>query len=155
MIVVRDKDSSEAYKRYYRLISEIRLYVPQLQLYLMPCGAAAVFLASSFPTVDQEIAFARALRERLSVPLIVKLHPAHLYDKRGLELKGLADYEAHRDASPACAVFVSHSSSMELLYRSHGIRTVALSQHASTAAAVEEVSQAMSAYNLFNKTPPL
>ena len=146
VIVVRDEDSAEVYKRYYGLIGELRVHAPQVPLHTMPCAAPAVFLASSFPTIDQEIAFARAWRERQSATLIVKLHPAHLYDERGALLTRLADHEAKSDENPSCAVFVSHSSSMELLYRTHGIRTVTLGREPSTVAAVESVMRAVTDY---------
>jgi len=147
--VVRDENSARAFRRYYRLIKNVRVHAPKVPLQPMPCGAPAVFLASSFPTIDQEIAFARALRDRRSFPLIVKLHPAHLYDQRGTELMNLASHQARSDENPECAVFISHSSSMELLYRSHGIRTVSLAQEPSTLAAVEAVFRAVSDYCQF------
>lgn len=154
VIVVRDEDSAQVYKRYYRLVRELRVHAPQVELNTTPCAAPAVFLASSFPTIDQEIAFARAWRERQSAPLIVKLHPAHLYDERGAALTRLANHQAKSDENPSCAVFVSHSSSMELLYRTLGIRTVTLSRELSTAAAVESVMRAMTDYHhSFNKFP--
>ncbi|MFN7834995.1 MAG: hypothetical protein ACK5NY_04270 [Burkholderiaceae bacterium] len=147
VIVVRDEDSAQVYKRYYGSIGELRVHAPKVPLHTMPCAAPAVFLASSFPTIDQEIAFARAWRERQSAPLIVKLHPAHLYDERGARLTMLADHQAKSDENPSCAVFISHSSSMELLYRTHGIRTVTLSQEPNTAAAVESVMRAVADFH--------
>lgn len=153
VVVVRDEESAQAFRRYYRLVDEVRVHAPRVQLHPMPCNAPAVFLASSFPTIDQEIAFARAWRERPSAPLIVKLHPAHLYDQRGAELTSLADHQAHSDENPECAVFVSHSSSMELLYRTQGIRTITLAREPTTAAAVEAVLRAVTDYHHFmNKT---
>lgn len=147
VIVVRDEDSAQIYKRYYCSINKVRVSVPRLQLDTMPCTEPAVFLASSFPTIDREIAFARLWRERQSSPLIVKLHPAHLYDERGAELISLADHQAKSYENPACAVFVSNGSSMELLYRMHSIRTVTLGREPSTLAAVEAVMRAMTDYH--------
>jgi hypothetical protein len=144
--VVRDESSALSFRRYFRQIKHVRVHVPKVRLQPASSNVPAIFLASSFPTIDQEIAFVLALRQRQAPPLIVKLHPAHLYDQRGTELLNLASFKARRDENPECIVFISHSSSMESIYRAHGIRTVSLVQQPSTLAAVEAVLIAVSDY---------
>jgi hypothetical protein len=133
-VIVRDKASAKGWRQYYRTIREETIYTPNFKLDENSYSHAAVFLASSFPTIDLEISFIRALREAVSTPLIVKLHPAHRYDDRQVQLISFADYVCKPDENPSCAVFVSHSSSMEMIYRQHEISTVSLREHTKDAA---------------------
>ena len=141
--VVRDEESAEGWRQYFGCIQEVTVYAPSLQLDANPYSDAAVFLASSFPTVDLEIAFFRALRQATPTPLIVKFHPAHRYDNRKLQLATIADHVCRPDEIPSCAVFVSHSSSMEMIYRQNGILTISLLRERTTDAAVTAVMHAL------------
>lgn len=136
---VRDKASDATLRRYYTSIAEVCLHTPATRLTPNPYAATGVFIASSFPTLQEEIAFARALRELRVAPIIVKLHPAHRYDGRKAELLSIADHVCRADESPACRVFVSHSSSMELIYQHYGVPTVSLLGEGGTTPALHAV----------------
>lgn len=142
-IITRDKKSAKGWHQYYKCIQKDTVYAPIFELDANPYANAAIFLASSFPTVGLEITFIHALRQAASMPLIVKLHPVHRYDSRGLQLIALADYVCRPDENPSCAVFVSHSSSMEMIYRQHGIPTVSLLHESTTSAAVAATINAL------------
>lgn len=123
---VRDRDSLNTFRNYYQSVVDAKIYTPVVPLVSNPFASQGVFLASSFPSLQEEIEVARELKQYGSVPIIVKLHPAHKYDKRVDSLLSLADYICQPNESPACKLFVSHSSSMELIYQSHGIPTVSI-----------------------------
>jgi hypothetical protein len=141
--IVRDEASAQGWRQYYQSIREETIFEPKLELDANSFSHAAVFLASSFPTIDLEISFIQALRQVAAIPLIVKLHPAHRYDNRRLQLIALADYVCRPNENPACAVFVSHSSSMEMIYRQHGIPTVSLAKECTTNTAVAAAMHAL------------
>ncbi len=134
--LVRDKDSADVFRRYYEKIGEFMVHSPYEVLEANRHGANAVFLASSFPSLDLEISFLIALRAVSTCPVIIKLHPVHRYDSRKADLISVADYVCRPDENPDCGVFVSHSSSMELLYGHWGIPTVSLSSECTIEAAV-------------------
>jgi hypothetical protein len=138
-IIVRDEPSAKSWLKYYRSIEETTIFIPVIELDHNSFSHTAVFLASSFPTIDLEISFAQALRQKGLAPLIVKLHPAHRYDDRRFNLLSLADYVCYPSENPSCAVFVSHSSSMEAIYRQHSIPTVSILQEGTTDVAVATV----------------
>ena len=138
-IIVRDEPSAKSWHKYYRSIEETTIFIPVIELDRNSFSHTAVFLASSFPTIDLEISFIQALRQKGPTPLIVKLHPAHRYDDRRFNLLSLADYVCYPSENPSCAVFVSHSSSMEIIYRQHAIPTVSILQEGTTDAAVATV----------------
>lgn len=138
-LLVRDEFSAQTFGRYYASIQHTVFHAPNIDLDPNRFCREAVFIASSFPMIDDEIAFARALRQRHSAPIIVKLHPAQRYDARKSALLELASHICKPGENPQCRVFVSHSSSMELIYRAHGVPTVSLRREVTTAAAVDAV----------------
>jgi hypothetical protein len=138
-LIARDESSEKTFRRYYAVIAQTTLHAPAVRLDPNPYSREAVFIASSFPAIDEEIAFAHALRERRRTPLIVKLHPAQRYDARKAQLLKLASHVCRPDENPECRVFVSHSSSMELIYSSCGVPTVSLWRERTTDAAVDAV----------------
>jgi hypothetical protein len=150
-VLVWDDASAEGWRRYYRLIDEAVVHAPRVALEPNSHSRSAVFLASSFPTIDEEIAFIRALRQASATPLIVKLHPAHRYDGRRSQLLEFANHVCRPDENPACAVFISHSSSMEMIYRNHGIRTVSLRLEDTATAAVEATLLALNETSRHNE----
>lgn len=123
---VRDQDSINTFRNYYQSVVDAKIYTPVVPLVSNPFSSQGVFLASSFPSLQEEIEVARELKQYGFIPIIVKLHPVHKYDKRVDSLLFLADYICQPNESPACKFFVSHSSSMELIYQSHGIPTVSI-----------------------------
>lgn len=142
-IIVRDEASGKGWRQYYQSIKEYTIYKQNLELDANPYSDTAVFLASSFPTIDLEISFIQAFRHVAPTPLIVKLHPAHRYDNRRLQLISFADYVCQSEENPSCAVFVSHSSSMEMMYRQNGVPTVSLLRECTTDAAVAAVMRVL------------
>jgi hypothetical protein len=80
----------------------------------------------------------RALKKH-GATVIVKFHPAHVYDSRKQILAAMADRVCTDDEHPACRVFVSHSSFMEFDYRSRDIQTFSIARDGgplTTAAAI-------------------
>ena len=132
---VRDETFLPAFRRYYR-IARWSLFTPVRRL----DGSAgdAVFLASSFPTIDSEIELVRHLSAE-GVRVIVKFHPAHTYDGRRETLCALAAGVVPADRYPACRVFVSHSSFMEYDYRGLGVPTVAIGRAGGAGPAAAEI----------------
>jgi hypothetical protein len=142
-LIARDESSAQTLRRYYASIQQTVLHFPEVELEANRCSDEAVFIASSFPTIDDEITFARALRQRHLAPIIVKLHPAHRYDTRKAALLELATHVCRPDENPQCRVFVSHSSSLELIYRARGVPTVSLQREGTVAAAVDAVVRSL------------
>lgn len=124
-LYLRDPMFGPQFGAYY-MAREQRVFAPLRPLQQHPF-AGAVFLASSFPTIDDEIELVRALKAQ-GVPVVVKLHPAHHYEARGQTLTALADGVISDDVHPACAVFVSHSSFMEFDYRARDIPTYSIAR---------------------------
>jgi hypothetical protein len=142
-VIVRDNASAKGWGQYYRSIQKYTINMQKLDLDANPYSHDAVFLASSFPMIDMEISFIHALRLSASIPIIVKLHPSHLYDNRRSQLTIFADYVCRPDENPSCAVFVSHSSSMETTYQQNGIPTVSLQRESTTDSAIAAVMNAL------------
>jgi hypothetical protein len=123
---VRDQDSLKTFRGYYWSVFDAKIYMPAVPMTSNPFSAQGVFLASSYPSLQEEIDVARELKQYGSIPIIVKLHPAHKYDKRVDSLLSLADYICEPNESPLCKLFISHSSSMELIYQNLCIPTVSI-----------------------------
>jgi len=96
-----------------------------------------LFLASSAPHIDEEIAFLRRLKGGANMPIAVKLHPAHKYDERKAELLALADLTCGPMERPAARYFVSHSSFMEYEYEAAGTLTCSIARCGGSEAAAQ------------------
>jgi hypothetical protein len=142
-IIVRDEASAKHWRQCYQSIQDEVIYVPKVKFEANSNFHSAVFLASSFPTIDIELSFILALRKVISTPIILKLHPAHRYDNRRSRLIACADYVCKPDENPSCSVFVSYNSSMEMIYRQCGIPTVSLEQERTADAAIAAVIYAL------------
>lgn len=118
----------EAQTRYYTSL-EMRL-VPALDFTSNPLGRDCVLVGSSAPSVDMEIRFCQWLRAESDVAIAIKLHPAHLYDARGKDLVGYADYVVCANENLDCEVFVSFASSYAVHYRAHGSAVISLNDYA-------------------------
>lgn len=140
-LYVRDRAGAEPFHRYFSL-GDVRVFTFLKPLKPSAIAARAVFLASSFPSIDDELVLLRRLRDQ-QVPIIVKLHPVHRYDRRGRELEDLADLVAARGDSPACRLFVSHSSSMEDEYRARGIPTFSMARAGGPERVAEQILAAL------------
>ena len=137
-LFVRDQSFVRYFARYYK-IREWRCFSSMAALDDNPVAGSAVFLASSFPSIDIEIEFIQALKERSDVPIIVKFHPYHHYDGRKQVLALLADHVSPAEQNPACRIFVSHSSFMEYDYSALDIHTVSIVRSGGANGAVEAV----------------
>jgi hypothetical protein len=137
-LFVRDQSFVRYFTQYYKVL-EWKCFSGLTMLDSNPYAANAVFLASSFPSIDVEIEFVRALRQQSDTPVIIKFHPSHHYDERKQALSSFADYVCSKDQNPACMVFVSHSSFMEYDYSALGIHTVSIALSGGVKAAVEAV----------------
>lgn len=126
------------YGQYYEA-EENFVIVPNLTLENYENSSNSVFLASSFPFIDQETALLRELRSAAFGPISVKLHPGHLYDSRAKDLLALADIIIPADVDPECRIFLSHSSFYGLLYQYAGIPTYAFSEFETLNALLDEL----------------
>lgn len=137
-LFLRDESFLPYFARYY-VIHDHAVFTPVRSLDEGPMSARAVFLASSFPSVDQEIELARWIRQRSDVPILVKFHPSHHYDGRRQTLATLADRVCEAAEYPACRAFVSHSSFMEYDYRALGVATFSIARCTSPEATAESI----------------
>lgn len=144
VVCIRDESFAGDFLAYY--VTEQLVVFSSLHA-LVPVGGRddALFLASSFPSIDQEIALLRLLSGRLAAPVIVKFHPSHSYDDRKALLAELASHTCSPSDYPQCQVFVSFNSFMEYDYRALGKATVAIARCDDVAAAADAVVAAMAA----------
>jgi len=132
---------------YYKILRS-RIFSPVRDITLNPFSSEGLFLASSFPSIDDEIELLVQITAHRDVPVIVKFHPAHSYDSRKLRLAALASYVCSDDENPACKVFISHNSFMEFAYKARGIPTFSIARSGGPS----EAAQAVLA--LLNQPPP-
>jgi hypothetical protein len=136
-LYVRDPMFESQFSTYYTA-QETRPFAPPWTLRQHMAASDGIFLASSFPAIDAEMELVRALKKH-GATVIVKFHPAHVYDSRKQILAAMADRVCTDDEHPACRVFVSHSSFMEFDYRSRDIQTFSIARDGgplTTAAAI-------------------
>ena len=121
-----------------RFVPMFQAYFQVRESYLFDCDLPAdpvglarplLFLASSAPHIEEEIAFLVRFKELSSIPVTLKLHPAHVYDERMARLVALADLLCAPSARPIADLFVSHSSFMALDYERLGVITCAIADH--------------------------
>lgn len=138
-LYLRDAKFQASFMRYYN-IAEQKLFSPIANFVKTPFSDNALLLASSFPSIDEEIRLLRAVRASCKrAQIVVKFHPVHLYDMRKEQLAALATMVFEGRGNPACRVFVSHGSFMEFDYRRHGVNTVSISRSGGVEAAAEEI----------------
>jgi len=147
VLYVRDPLFIQAFASYYRIL-EIKLFSPLPELVWNPFADTAVFIASSFPSIEAEIELVRLIKAGGDVPVIVKFHPAHQYDQQKQTLAALANYVCPNDVAPSCKVFVSHNSFMEFDYRACGVVTFSISRSGGAA------NTAQAILNLLNLPQP-
>lgn len=124
-VYVRDLIFLPEFAAYYR-VQQGTIFSPVRHLTPNPFSETGLFLASSFPSIDEEIDLVRRVKAQRDVPVIVKFHPAHSYDSRKQELAALASHVCFDDDLPTCKVFVSHNSFMEFDYKACGIPTFSM-----------------------------
>lgn len=138
-LYLRDILFRASFARYYG-ISEHRLFSPSSSFVQTPLSGDALFLASSFPSIDEEIRLLDAIRESCGdLPIIVKFHPVHRYDARRETLAAYATLVYEGAGNPGCRIFASHGSFMEFDYRLHGVATVSIARSGSVEAAADEI----------------
>lgn len=138
-LYLRDIMFRPSFMRYYNVV-EHGLFSPPANFVQTPISNVALLLASSFPSIDEEIRLMTALRATCdAVPIIVKFHPAHRYDSRRGRLAALSTVVYEGVGNPACRIFVSYGSFMEFDYRRHGVATVSIARSGSVHAALQEI----------------
>jgi hypothetical protein len=140
----RDDFFYDQFRRFYR-INRFTKFAPIEGLQPNEFAERALFLASSFPSIEEEILVLRAIKRRVDVPLIVKFHPSHVYDERKSELAALADLICSGADYPDCKVFISNNSFMEYDYRALGKKTFAISNFGDVDSAVEAITSWLTA----------
>lgn len=143
-LFVRDSSFLPYFTQYYDVL-EWKWFPAPILLDSQQYAERAVFLASSFPSIDIEIEFVRILRQRSDVPVIIKFHPSHHYDDRKRVLSSLANHVCSKEQYPACRIFVSYNSFMEYDYRALGIHTVSIARSGDANNAVESILQQLKA----------
>lgn len=138
-LYIRDILFQASFERYYR-INECRCFFPPACFAHTPLSDQALLLASSFPSIDEEINLLEAIKETYrDIPIIVKFHPVHRYDARREKLAAYADLVYEGSGNPGCKIFVSYGSFMEFDYKRQGIITVSIQRSGSVKAAAEEI----------------
>jgi hypothetical protein len=108
----------------------------------------ALFLASSSPSIDQEIIFLDIFTKNFDIPIIIKKHPIHNYDSNKLKLLySFANYVCKHDEYPICNIFVSYSSFMEFDYKSNSIETYSLINYCNYNDLIYLISHNLKTYN--------
>ncbi|WP_141213209.1 hypothetical protein [Janthinobacterium sp. PC23-8] len=115
-ICVRDASFVPYFEKYYTA-RKFQIFSPPVSLTDNPLSGTAIFLASSFPSIQEEIDLITSIKKRVDVPIIIKFHPSHSYDEKKLVLSSMASYVCDTTEYPACKVFVSYGSFMEYDYR--------------------------------------
>lgn len=138
-LYLRDSLFRASFARYYRIVCH-RLYSPPASFVQTPLSEGALLLASSFPSIDEEVRLLDAIRASCGdLPIIVKFHPAHRYDSRKDLLAARATLVYEGRGNPGCRIFASHGSFMEFDYRQQGIPTVSIARSGSAEAAADEI----------------
>lgn len=138
-LYLRDILFRASFERYYVIVDH-RVFSPPASFVQTSLSGDALLLASSFPSVDEEIRLLTAIRASCGdLPIIVKFHPVHRYDSRKEKLAASATLVYEGLGNPACKIFVSHGSFMEFDYRRQGIATVSIARSGSVEAAVDEI----------------
>lgn len=135
---VRHPNFEAQFRRFYEIRS-VRCFYPKPQLIETPISPQAILLASSFPSIDEEIKMLQFLRQHTETPIIVKFHPAHQYDGRQHILAKLASEVFDRPGNPACRLFVSYNSFMEFDYSACDVPTVSIARAGDALAAGEQI----------------
>jgi hypothetical protein len=125
-LFVCDASFVEAFERYYA-VAKWNILAYRRTLTTTSIGDQAVFLASSFPSIDMEIELVTKLAAH-GLPIIVKLHPNHTYDARRERLLEFASHVCRPDEFPICGSFVSYASFLEYQYRLAGIATYSIAR---------------------------
>lgn len=138
-LYLRDILFRDSFARYYAIVDH-RLFSPSAGFVQTPLSDSALLLASSYPSIDEEIMLLDAVRASCGeLPVIVKFHPAHRYDARRDQLAARATCVYEGTGNPACRIFASHGSFMEFDYRRHGVATVSIARSGSVQAATNEI----------------
>lgn len=138
-LYLRDSLFRESFERYYD-IADHRLFSPLSSFVQTPLSGDALLLASSFPSIDEEIRLLHAIRASCrDLPIIVKFHPVHRYDSRREKLAECASLVYKGLGNPGCRIFASYGSFMEFDYRRQGIATVSIARSGSVEAAADEI----------------
>ena len=138
-LYLRDILFRASFERYYPIVDH-RLFSPQASFVQTPLSNSALLLASSFPSIDEEIRLLDAIRAAFEdLPIIVKFHPVHRYDSRREQLAARATLVYEGTGNPGCRIFASHGSFMEFDYRRQGIATVSIARSGSVEAAADEI----------------
>lgn len=138
-LYLRDVQFRISFARHYSIVDH-QLFSPSANFVQTPLSDGALLLASSFPSIDEEIMLLDVVRAACSaLPIIVKFHPAHRYDSRRDKLAARANLVYEGSGNPACRIFASHGSFMEFDYRRQGIPTVSISRSGSIEVAAQQI----------------
>lgn len=147
-LYLRDILFRTSFERYYTVVDH-RLFSAPFCLVHTPLSGDAVLLASSFPSIDEEIRLLDTIRATgKDLSIIVKFHPVHRYDSRREDLAARAALIYEGPGNPCCRVFVSYGSFMEFDYRRHGIATVSIARSGGVEAAAEEIRSLLAAHTV-------
>lgn len=138
-LYLRDILFLASFKRYYAVVDH-RLFSPSASFVQTPLSGDALLLASSFPSIDEEIQLLDVIKASCrDLPIIVKFHPVHRYDSRREQLAARATLVYEGPGNPGCRIFASHGSFMEFDYRRQGTATVSIARSGSVEAAADEI----------------
>lgn len=125
-IYIRDKRFAEMFSQYFTC-KEYIIYKQVINLSPVPGRVKGIFLASSFPRIDEEIELIQKITALTKLPIIIKLHPSHEYDsnKKAI-LLSYASYICEKNEVPECSIFISYNSFLEFTYRDLNIFTFSI-----------------------------
>jgi len=145
-LYLRDLRSKKDFEKYYE-IESIKTFLLARKFTSPPLSEPGIFLASSFPYIDLELKFAKAIKENHHIPLIVKFHPAHHYDERKQVLFKLADYICSDNEYPTCRLFVSYNSFMENDYVAINVPTFSIERQGDSSSTAQAVLNYLDTHN--------
>lgn len=139
-----DEKSASTFEEIYSSIGKMVKVNNEIEFSSSGMTGCVVFLASSLPHLESEIAFCESLKRKSACTLAVKLHPSHQYPQHSPLFK-LADFIVNPDSFIECDVFVSYSSSLSDVYYARGTSVFKICAYRNVEDLVKDVCNQLSA----------
>jgi hypothetical protein len=126
IIYLRNENFHKLFSRYFSSFN-FKVFKRILNTTVINNVKNGVFLASSFPRINEEIELLQEIRKYSPLPIIIKLHPRHSYsNEKKILLLSYASYVCKNDEFPLCSIFISYNSYLEYEYKDLGIFTYSI-----------------------------
>jgi hypothetical protein len=123
-LYLRSIDFGVRFSKYFD-VYRMKIYKIKINFHPNEFSDRAIFIASSSPFIEHEIDLARKL-SLAGIPIILKLHPYHVYDNKLNILLSLASYVCQSNENPLCEIFVSYNSFLYYDYVQSGIFSISM-----------------------------